>query len=174
MAEVINGNFDRLKELAQSIPSDYGTIEIQDGVELRFKTSLNVRERTDFITYVLGKAVDDNGCISPLRLKTYFNFGILKFYYEMEFEDQDVLDIYDWLVQKGIFGICWDDELWDDTVETAADFARYNNSFAGMIANANGQAGELGTQLQDIMNKIQSGEGFEFLKEIQAIDNGQN
>ena len=174
MSEVINGNFDRLKELAQAVPTDYGTIEISDGIELRFKTSLSLQERTEFITYVLEKAVDDNGCISPLRLKTFFNFGILKFYYEMNFEDQDVLDIYDWLVQKGVFGICWDDELWDDVVENAADFARYNNSFAGMMSVANNQAGDLGTQLQDILGKIQSGEGFEFLKQIQDINNGQN
>lgn len=174
MSEVINGNFDRLKELAQVVPADYGTIEIQDGIELRFKTSLSLQERTEFITYVLEKAVDDNGCISPLRLKTFFNFAILKFYYEMDFEDQDVLDIYDWLVQKGVFGICWDDELWDDVVENAADFARYNNSFAGMMSVANNQAGDLGTQLQDILGKIQSGEGFEFLKQIQDINNGQN
>ena len=163
--------------------SDIETSEVKlvnaDGEEevITVKHYLPIDDKGQLISYVINSAIDLNtGCFSPLRLNVYFDMGILKFYCGIDIADEDVSKVYDVLENSKIMDKILSeipqeerDFMQSLVDETAKDIARYNNSFAGIMASMNTDASNLGTSIQDIMDRIKNKEGLELLSEIKNV-----
>lgn len=155
-----------------------GLVEI-NGIEIPVKSYLTQQEKADLVAFVLENSIDDRGCFSPIRVETYWGIAIVKWYGGITFTDKQIFDAaktYDLLEMNGVISSICDiipkdeyDFLKDILNETKDDIARYNNSFAGMIAAAASSADAMDSELTDILNKIQNKEGFEHLEVIKGV-----
>ena len=134
-------------------------------------------DKAQLVDYVINSALDENtGCFSPIRLETYFAIALIKFYSNISFTDKQLSEItktYDLLESNGvtekIINAIPSSEykfLNMAVNDTAADIARYNNSFAGMMAAMSTDATNLDSQVTDLLEKIRNREGLEVLSAI--------
>lgn len=148
-------------------------IKIGD-VTITVRHYLPIKEKTELIQFVVNSALDDKtGCFSPLRLELYYAIATCKWYTDIEFTDDmlmNISNIYDLLDSNGVISAIMsaipseEREFMSDLVnDTVDDIARYNNSAVGIIQNMSSNAEGLNGQIQDIMNKIQNKEGTEEL-----------
>lgn len=154
------------------------SVEI-NGVEVPVKGYLTQQEKADLIAFVLENAVDSRGCFSPIRVETYWGIALVKWYGGISFTDKQLFDAgktYDLLETNGVIDDICDaipsdeyDFLRDMLNETKDDIARYNNSFAGMVAAAASSVGAMDNELTGILEKIQNKEGLEQLDVIKGI-----
>lgn len=155
-----------------------GSVEI-NGIEVPVKGYLTQQEKADLVAFVLENAIDDRGCFSPIRVETYWGIALVKWYGGISFTDKQIFDAgktYDLLETNGVIDNICDaipsDEygfLRDMLNETKDDIARYNNSFAGMVAAAASSAGAMDNELTGILEKIQNKEELEQLDVIKGI-----
>lgn len=153
-------------------------IEIIGGTKIEVRDYLPIVEKADLINYIVDAAIDERtGCFSPIRLELYTTLAICKWYSNLEFEDlSPAHENYDILETNGIVGqilsaipqeeIDLLDQLIDNTI---ADIARYNSSAAGIIQSMSGDAGDLSSQVDSILQKIKDKEGLELLDEIKNV-----
>lgn len=157
---------------------------INGELTLEVRRYLPQKEKASFVEFVILNSLDENtGCFSSIRLDTYFGIALVKWYGGVAFTDkqlEDAAKVYDILQTNGIIdgvvGVIPQDEyntLESYVSETAEDMARYNNSFAGMMANMSGEANDLGQQVDKILSSIKNREGLELLGVIKDI-HGQN
>lgn len=150
-----------------------------NGMVISVKGYLTQREKAELIGFVLENAIDSRGCFSPIRIETYWGIALVKWYGGVGFTDKQIAEAdktYDILETNGIIkSICDvipDDEynfLKDMLNDTKDDIARYNNSFAGMLAAAASSATNMDNELTEILSKIQNGEGLEQLAVVKDI-----
>lgn len=156
------------------------TVKINDTTELEVRSYLPIAQKGDLVTFVINGALDNmTGCFSPLRLEVYFAIAVVKWYAGVTFENQELMDIgniYDTFeannVILSVMGAIPEEEL--EFVEslvkdTAEDVARYNNSFAGIMAAMSDGATSLDGQLTEILEKIKNQEGMELLAAIKDV-----
>jgi hypothetical protein len=146
------------------------TIKLNSGVDLEVRTYLPIDAKADLITWVINLALDDHtGCISPVRFEVCFTIAVVKWYTNLEIdEDIPLSEIYDMFelndIINQVMGAIPVDELdflKDLARDTAEDLVRYNNSFAGMISVMNNDANNLDTELNKILDSIKNKEGLE-------------
>ena len=155
-----------------------GSVEI-NGIEVPVKGYLTQQEKADLVAFVLENAIDDRGCFSPIRVETFWGIALVKWYGGISFTDKQIFDAaktYDILETNGVIDDICDiiptdefDFLKDMLNETKDDIARYNNSFAGMIAAAAGSASAMDNELTKILEKVKNKEGLEQLESIKSI-----
>lgn len=167
-------------KLKLKMPTDFivGSIEVND-IEILVKGYLTQQEKADLVAFILENSIDDRGCFSPIRIETFWGIALVKWYGDISFTDKQILDAaktYDILECNGVIDEICDlipeheyDFLRDMLNETKDDIARYNNSFAGMIAMTSGAANNMNTEVTDILNKIRNSEGLEQLSVIKDI-----
>lgn len=145
--------------------------------ELEVRTYLPIDKKADLIKFIVDGALDDNtGCFSPLRVEVYFAIAICKWYANIDFSFDNLMNIskvYDILESNSIIdsiinAIPSDEmdflsELVQDTIN---DIARYNSSAAGIIKTMTVDANSLDGQINSILEKIKNGEGLEALSVI--------
>lgn len=162
----------------EPISNETRSLKISDDITLEILQYLPIKDKGDFVTYVINNSIDENtGCFSPIRLNVFFSLGIIKWYANVDFdENDDPALLYDLLevnhiIDKILELIPSDEQTFiNDLVDnTAEDIARYNNSFAGMLSNMNSDAINLDKSIQDILEKIKNKEGLEVLSEIQNV-----
>ena len=145
------------------------------GVELTVRQYLPIDEKAGLLQFIVANAIDNmTGCFSPLRLEVYFAISVCRWYAGITFDDVSLEEtgiVYDKLEQSGIIDLVMaaipDEELeflQDLVNDTAADIARYNNSFAGMIKYASDNSKGLNSQITDVLEKIKNSEGMEQLE----------
>lgn len=156
------------------------TVPVNDDLNLEIRQYLPITEKADFVTFIVDNAIDETtGCFSPIRLEVCFGIALAKWYANISFTEkqmQDITKIYDLLEENKIIDLINqaipDDEsdfihdLVNDTVE---DISRYNNSFAGMLHGMTDEAGNLGTSLDDILERVKNRQGLEVLSEIKNV-----
>jgi hypothetical protein len=148
-----------------------------DGCEeaITVKQYLPVEEKSEFIRYIAENALDElTGSFSPIRVEIYYGLAIVKYYTDLEIEETPAM--YDILETNKIFdkilALIPQDErdflsgLVSDTID---DIARYNNSFAGIIAMASNNAGTLNEEFGEILEKIKDKEGIQLLSDIKDV-----
>lgn len=151
-----------------------------EGSQIEVKQYLPQNEKIDFITFVLENSIDEKtNTFSPIRITTYFNIAIIKWYTNITFTDkqlEDVLKTYDKLESSGFLfkvkQLIPQDEYsyMDDIVyDTIHDYETFANSFVGMISTINSDAKNLGNQVDEILSKIRNKEGLEELAAIKDI-----
>lgn len=166
-------------------------IEVMPGnTEIIFKgKTVNVRSwlptamKVEFIQFVVSHAMNpDYGTFSPVITDAFETIAYIKYFTDIEFTDEDLSDpgkLADEINYSGLresvrnvveFG---DKSEWlsisltlDDTI---ANIERYNASFAGTMSAMNGNATELGNQLDTIIEKIKNKEGIEELTAIREF-----
>lgn len=149
-------------------------------VTLEIQQYLPQQEKSDFTKYVLANALDEKtGCFSPIRLETYFGIAVVRWYAGVSFTEKQLAEApksYDLLESNGVIRqICElipEEEyqyIQDIVYDTAADMAKFNTSFAGMISTMSGEANSINEQLGQILNKIKNKEGLEELAVIKDI-----
>lgn len=150
------------------------------GVELDIRQYLPIDEKAGLLQFIVANAIDNmTGCFSPLRLEVFFAIAVCRWYAGITFELMPLErtgEAYDKLEQSGIIDTVManipDTELKflrDLVNDTAADIARYNNSFAGMIKYASDNTEGLDNQITDVLEKIKNGEGLEQLAVIKDV-----
>lgn len=139
---------------------------------------LPVEEKTELLQYVINASLDDStGCFSPLRVEIYFALGVCNWYTDIEIDSlADAGKTYDLLECNGILGQIFNNipkeelEFIRDLVnDTTVDIARYNSSAAGIIQSMNSNAGDLDTQLSNILEKIRDKDGVDAFKTIKDM-----
>lgn len=155
-----------------------GSVSINN-IVIGVKGYLSQKEKAELISFVLENAIDSRGCFSPIRVETYWGIALVKWYGEISFTDKQIAEAdktYDVLetngVIKSICDVIPDDEynfLKDMLNDTKDDIARYNNSFAGIIAAAASSATNMDNELTEILHKIKNGEGLEQLAVVKDI-----
>lgn len=175
-------NFNDIKDalIKATEEPNYREIEIGFGKEketIRVLQYLPIDGKANLVQYVVNAAVDNNtGCFSPIRVNVYYAIGLLRSYCGIHFDElQDVAQAYDLLENTGILNkvmmaIPEDERTYMETLinDTIKDISRYNNSFAGMISAMSGDAADLGTAIEDILEKIRNKDGMEFLGQIRT------
>lgn len=171
-------NFSDVEDVLSNLVTaeqSYTDIEITSNNTIRVLKYLPIEGKANLVQYVVNMAIDSNtGCFSPIRVNVYYEIGVLRSYCGIHFDDnENISEVYDLLVQakvidKVMLAIPEEERNYIQTLinDTIKDISRYNNSFAGMIASASGEAGSLDTTLQDILEKIKNREGLEVLSEI--------
>lgn len=172
-------NFNDIKDILMQATAEpeYKEIEIGMGPDhtVRVLQYLPIDGKANLVQYVVNAAIDNNtGCFSPVRVNVYYAIGVVRSYCGVHFDDlQDMAEAYDLLESTDILSHIMEaipeeervymENLVNDTIE---DIARYNNSFAGMMSAMSVEANDLGTSLEDILEKIKNREGMELLGEI--------
>lgn len=153
-------------------------VQIPDtDVTLEILTYLPQTTKAGFIGFVVENSIDQTtGCSSPLRLDTWFSIALAKYYGQITFTDKQLEDpgkVYDILQQNGVFNIIANalppaeyEYIKECTEKTAEDVARYNSSAAGIIEAMKEESNGLGGQIEEILKKIQAGEGIQNLTSI--------
>lgn len=169
-------NFKELNLRAPDI--EQHTVKIMGGTDLAVRTYLPIGAKADLITWVINMALDDTtGCISPIRLETYFAIAVVQRYANIEIDlDENWLDVYDILEQNDVINQIMsaipEDELsflQELVQDTAADIVRYNNSFAGIMNAMGDNMDRKDALLTDILEKVKNAEGLETLSEIKNV-----
>ena len=151
-----------------------------EGSQVEVKQYLPQSDKIIFITFVLDNAIDEQtNTFSPIRITTYFDIAIVKWYTNITFTDkqlEDVLKTYDKLESSGFLSkvkqlipqneYVYMDEIVYDTIH---DYETFANSFVGMISTINSDAKNLGNQVDEILSKIRNKEGLEELAAIKDI-----
>ena len=173
--------FEDIQSLGYELNIESSVVELfnenNESKVIEVKHYLPIEEKGKLVSYVINSSIDlATGCFSPLRLNTYFAIGVMKFYCGMEFDEEKIPMAYDILENSGIINRVLHeipqeerDFIQELVDETAKDIARYNNSFAGIMASMNTDASNLGNSIQDIMEKIKNKEGLEVLSEIKNV-----
>ena len=152
-------------------------IKINESTELEVKSYLPIDEKVNLIKFIVDGALDDStGCFSPLRVEVYFAIAICRWYANIDFSFDNLVNIskvYDILETNSIIDNIIDvipsdemnflNELVRDTIN---DIARYNSSAAGIIKAMTVDADSLDGQINNILEKIKNGEGLEALSVI--------
>ena len=169
-------NFKELNLRAPDI--EQHTVKIVGGTDLAVRTYLPIGAKADLIAWVINMALDDaTGCISPIRLETYFAIAVVQRYANIEIDlDENWLDVYDILEQNDVINQIMnaipEDELsflQELVQDTAADIVRYNNSFAGIMNAMGDNMDSKNALLTDILEKVKNAEGLETLSEIKNV-----
>jgi hypothetical protein len=159
-----------VKQEWNEVTSDFGPIKI--------KSYLTTDEKVEFIQYVLINAQDQKtGSFSPLVLKTIFELALVKYYTDIEIDENLTFkEAYDILQSNGLMRRVLDQVppadfciIHNALFETAADMREYNRSFAGTIANASEDSDSLSGKLEEILTKIKNAEGLEQLSAIKDV-----
>jgi len=146
------------------------SIKLNSGVDLDVRTYLPIDDKADLISWAIEMALDDKtGCISPIRFEVCFAVAVVKWYADIEIDDNITLSaIYDTFEFNevinqvmGAIPIAEIDFLRDLAKDTAEDIVRYNNSFAGTMSLVSGDASNLDAQLSNIFGQIKNSEGLE-------------
>ena len=154
------------------------TIKLNSDVDLEVRTYLPIDAKADLITWVINLALDDRtGCISPVRFEVCFTIAVVKWYTDLEIdEDIPLSEIYDMFELNdtinqvmGVIPVDEIDFLKDLARDTAEDLVRYNNSFAGMVSVMNNDANNLDVELNKILDSIKNKEGLEQLAVIKDV-----
>lgn len=166
------------KELGLELKVEYSELKINDAISLQVRSYLPIEDKGNMITYIVNSAIDDStGCFSPIRVEVYFALAVCKWYAGLVFEDlsnpgmiYDILDT-NGIIQEIMKRIPTDelDFIQDLVKDTISDIARYNSSAAGIIQMMNQNAGDLNTQITDILEKIKNGENLETLSVIKDV-----
>jgi len=128
------------------------SIKLNSGVDLDVRMYLPIDDKANLITWAINLALDDKtGCISPIRFEVCFAIAVVKWYADIELDDDtplstiyDIFELNDVINQvMGAIPVPEIDFLRDLAKDTAEDIVRYNNSFAGMITGIGDNAGEL-------------------------------
>lgn len=154
--------------------------KINEELILPVRQYLPIKEKVAFIQSVVNGALDENtGCFSPIRVEVFFSLAICRWYAGIVFDSDDLKDIekvYDTLETNGVINKiiqAMNDEEYDFmkslVQETIDDIARYNSSAAGIIRMMSVDAGGLGDQVNDILEKIKNKEGIETLDVIKNV-----
>ncbi len=151
------------------------TVKVNDAISLEVRMYLPIAEKIALLNYVVDHALDENsGRFSPVRVELFYALAVAHWYADIVFEDDVLaLDAYDRLECSGvlnrIIGAIPESEykFMSDLVDTTTkDIADYNSSFAGILQLANSEAGGLSNQIDEILKKVNSREGLEFLSEM--------
>lgn len=167
------------KDLKLETNIDFSNIKFGD-IELNIRNYLTTREKAKLIQFVVEGALDDNtGCFSPLRVDVYFSIAICGWYAGIIFDEEDAKNIesvYDALDSNGVLQCIINaipseefnfiQDLVNNTIE---DIAKYNSSAAGIIKNMTVDADGLGSQIENILEKVKNGEGLETLSVIKDM-----
>ena len=154
------------------------SIKLASGVEVAVRKYLPIGDKANLITWAINLALDEKtGCISPIRFEVCFAIAVVKWYADIELDDDTTLSaIYDIWEQNdvinqvmGAIPVGEIDFVRDLAKDTAEDLVRYNNSFAGMITMASGDTSELNEQVVSIVNSIKNAEGMEQLAVIKDV-----
>lgn len=149
-------------------------------IVLEVPTYLPQQDKADFITFVIEHAIDIlTGCVSPIRLESYFSIAIAKWYGQIVFSDKQLSELtktYDILQTNGIIDAILeavpDDEydfLKAIVEETAKDVARYNNSAMGVLASMSANSATMDGQITELLEKVKNAEGLEQLDIIKGV-----
>lgn len=170
---------DELAELTKEPRYQEVPIDLPSGTHIiRVLQYLPTEGKTNLIQYVVDKSIDSmTGCFSPLRVNVYFAIGLIRSYCGIHFdEDMRVDEAYDMLeslgiVDKIIESIPIEEREYIETLinDTIKDIARYNNSFAGIMAVMSLDSQELDTSIKDILENVKNKEGLEVLAEIKNV-----
>ena len=156
----------------------YTQVKLDSGVEVNVRNYLPIDSKADMITWVINSALDDNtGCISPIRFEVCFALGIMKWYADIEIDEDiapseayDILEQHDVINQIiGAIPISEMDFMRDLATDTAEDITRYNNSFAGMMSLMSKDAENLDSQLTNLINQVENPEELKQLKAIRDV-----
>lgn len=153
-------------------------VKLDGDIDLAVRTYLPIDAKSDLITWAINLALDDrNGCISPIRFEVCFTIAVVKWYCDLEIdEDIPLSEIYDMFelndISNKVMGAIPAEEidfLRDLAKDTAEDIVRYNNSFAGMLNVMSSDASNLDTELNNILTSIKNREGIEQLSVIKDM-----
>lgn len=144
------------------------------------KQYLPIKDKTDFLTYVIDHSIDDEtGTFAPIRVQVYFDLAICKWYGQITFTDKQLNEIektYDLLKGYGIpelIGSAIPEEelaaIADFCNNTIEDMEKYNQSFVGMIQTISNKNEGMDATITDILDKIKNKEGIETLDVIRDI-----
>lgn len=164
----------------KAVKPEIKPVQLTEEISAEIIQYLPQNDKAEFLSFVMSNAIDDViGCFSPLRLDTYFNLALAKWYAGITFTDKQMEDpgkLYDTLEVSGILQTIVNNIPHDEygfisdlTDKTAMDIARYNNSAAGIIGMMSNNAGSLDEQIADIMSRVQNKEGLEELAAIKDI-----
>lgn len=153
-------------------------VKLDGDIDLAVRAYLPIDDKANLITWAINLALDDRtGCISPVRFEVCFTIAVVKWYCDLEIdEDIPLSKIYDMFelndVTNKVMGAIPVEEidfLRDLAKDTAEDLVRYNNSFAGMLSVMSNDANNLDEQLADILSQIKNREGLEQLSVIKDV-----
>lgn len=165
-------------KLKSKIVQETKQVQIPDtDINLEILMYLPQSMKATFVGFVVENSIDQTtGCSSPLRLDTWFSIALAKYYGQITFTDKQLEDpgkVYDILQMNGVFNIIANtipeeeyNYIKECTEKTAEDLVRYNTSAAGIIGAMREESGGLGNQIDEILKKIQSGEGINELTSI--------
>lgn len=165
------------KDLAL-VPKETEYIDVEGFAGVKVKNYIPMNEKIGLVEFVLAKVIDERtGCASPFRTEIYTSIALCMWYADIEFDEGiDFIEVYNNLESNNFFSAVFaaipDEEYrWvTSTVEeTINDVVRYNNSAAGIIQAMSGDAGDLNTQLSEVLAKVQDKEGFEQLSIIKDM-----
>lgn len=160
-------------DLKIEMQEEWSVIEF-NGEKIKVRKWLPQQDKANLLVYILDNSVDEtNGTISDLRLETYTILGIVKYYTDIEFSEDDLSEpaiIYDKIIYSKLYsrilGAIEKDEreyLYSLIENTKNDISRYNNSFVGMMNLINSEAIDLSQTINDTLEKIKNKEGIEEL-----------
>ena len=132
--------------------------------------------KIEFIQFVVSHAMHpDIGTFSPAIVECFETIACIKYFTDIEFSDEDLSNpnqLADEITHSGLYSLVQDvlANEWTNTSlllhDTISTVERFNSSFVGTMSAMSGNATELGTQLDSIMEKLKNKEGLE---EIAAI-----
>ena len=171
--------FIKFSELALEYNESVKEVQYGDKV-LEVKQYLPQEEKGALIKFVLESALDPvTNVFSPLRLDIYFAIAVAAWYMGIEFSEEDLNDagkLYDILETNGINQLIVNnvpaaeyEDVQRLVAETAADMAKFNTSFVGVMNNLQNSNMDINSQLEDILSKIKDENNLSLIKEIREI-----
>ena len=151
-----------------------------NGKTISVRSWLPTAAKIEFIQFVVSHAMHpDLGTFSPAVVECFETIACIKYFTDIEFSDEDLSNpnqLADEITHSGLYRLIQDvlarqgHHEWTDTSlllhDTISAVERFNTSFVGTMSAMSGNATELGTQLDSIMEKLKNKEGLE---EIAAI-----
>ena len=162
-----------LSDLKIEVQEEWSIVEF-NGEKIKVRKWLSQKDKADLLSYILDNSIDEtNGTFSDLRLETYTILGIIKYYTDIEFDEDDLSEpavtydklIYSKLYSKILAAIETNEReyIYELIENTKNDISRYNNSFVGMMNLITSEAVDLSQILNDTLDRIQNKEGIEQL-----------
>lgn len=149
---------------------------------IKVKFYLPIEDKIKLVSYILDKAVDENGItISPTKKRISFVVGFLNYYTNIDFTEkelnEDIYKTYDIIVTNNLFQDIWEKnlssnekiELTNFVEDTMTGYEKFASSFVGAMQMISNDANKMSNDLDNIMQQISNKEGIAELIDIKNI-----
>lgn len=161
-------------KLGLKVSNEVKVIEFNEQ-PIEVRQYLSIKDKLDLINITLQQSGGEN-FFNPIELDVYFHINMVLMYTNISFTEkqkEDKLKLYDLLESNGIISLVISnipENEYQNLVETVEKCAKsietYNNSFIGSLATIEGNVGDGGDKVKEIIGLVQDDDNLALLKEM--------